>query len=118
MSSVEAGQMSAVETGQMSVAESGQMPAVETRHMSSVETGQMSAAETGQMSAVETGQMSAVETGQIMSSVARADICLVSIHNGEVSEVSIAPISQCSSLRRLNCPKTTMFRSQMFQFWQ
>ena len=43
-------------------------------------------------------QMSAVETGQ-MSSVARTDICLVSTHNVEVSEVSIVAISQCSSLR-------------------
>ena len=71
----------------------------------------MSSVETGQMSAVETGQMSAAETGQ-MSSVARTDICLVSTHNVEVSdlssaqhhnaqgsEVSIVAISQCSSLR-------------------
>ena len=68
------------------------------------------------MSAVETGQMSAAETGQ-MSSVARADICLVSTHNAEVSEVSqlwqchnvqvsevsTVAMSQCSSLRSLNC---------------
>ena len=46
----------------------------------------MSSVETGQMSAVETGQMSAAETGQ-MSSVARTDICLVSAHNVEVSDV-------------------------------
>ena len=70
----------------------------------------MSAAETGQMSAVETSQMSAVETSQ-MSAVARTDICLVSTHNVEVSEVSIVPmlksqkfqllaLSQCSSLRQ------------------
>ena len=43
----------------------------------------MSSVETGQMSAVETGQMSAAETGQ-MSSVARTDICLVSVHNVEL----------------------------------
>ena len=72
---------------------------VETGQMSSVETGQMSAVETGQMSAAETGQMSAVETGQ-MSSVARTDICLVSTHNVEVSEVSIVAMSQRSSLRK------------------
>ena len=58
----------------------------------------MSAVETGQMSAAETGQMSAVETRQ-MSSVARTDICLASTHNVDVAEVSIAAISQCSSLR-------------------
>ena len=60
---------------------------VETGQMSSAETGQMSAVETGQMSSAETGQMSAVETQQ-MSSVARTDICLVSTHNVQVSEVS------------------------------
>ena len=54
--------------------------------------------ETGQISAAETGQMSAVETRQI-SSVARPDICVVSTHNAEVSEVSIVAMSQCSSLR-------------------
>ena len=59
--------------------------------MSSVETGQMSAVETGQISAAETGQMSAVETRQ-MSSVARTDICLVSTHNVEASEVSTVPL--------------------------
>ena len=69
--------------------------------MSSVETGQMSAVETGQMSAAETGQMSAVETRQ-MSSVARPDICLVSTHNVEVSEVSTVP----------------MLKSQKSQLWQ
>ena len=53
----------------------------------------MSSVETGQMSAVETGQMSAAETGQ-MSSVARTDICLVSTHNVEVSEVSIVSMFQ------------------------
>ena len=36
-----------------------------------------------QMSAVETGQMSALDTGQ-MPSVARTDICLVSLHNVQV----------------------------------
>ena len=58
----------------------------------------MSSVETGQMSAVETGQMSSAETGQ-MSSVAKTEICLVSTHNVDVSEVSIAAMSQCSSLR-------------------
>ena len=64
-----------------------------------VETGQMSAVETGQMSAAETGRMSAVETRQ-MSSVARTNICQVSTHNVEVSEVSTLPmlISQKSQL--------------------
>ena len=66
--------------------------------MSPVETGQMFVVETGQMSAAETGQMSAVQTRQIFS-VAGADICLVSAHNGDVSEVSIVAISPCSSLR-------------------
>ena len=50
------------------------------------------------MSAVVTGQMSAAETGQ-MSSVARTDICLVSTHNVDVSEVSTVAMSQCLSLR-------------------
>ena len=54
--------------------------------------------ETGQMSAVETGQMSAAETGQ-MSSVARTNICFVSTHNVDVSELSIVAMSQCSSRR-------------------
>ena len=58
----------------------------QTLQMSAVERGQMSSVETGQMSAVETGQMSAAETGQ-MSSVARPDICLVSTHNVDVSEI-------------------------------
>ena len=75
-----------------------QMSAVETRQMSALATEDMSAVETGPMSAAETGQMSAVETRQ-MSSVARTDICLVSTHNVDVSEVSIVAISQCSSLR-------------------
>ena len=57
-----------------------------------------------EMSAVETGQMSAVETRQ-MSSVARTDICLVSTHNVDVSEVSIVAISQCSTLRKLVRPQ-------------
>ena len=88
--------------------------------MFSFETGQMSAVETGQMSAAETGQMSAVETRQ-MSSVARTDICLVSTHNVEVSEVCTVPmfksqkyaLCQCSSLRSLNCGNVTMFKSQI-----
>ena len=87
------------------------MSSVETGQMSAVETGQMSAVETGQMSAAETGQMSAVETRQ-MSSVARTDISVASTHNVEVSEFSTVPmlksrkyqLSQCSSLRSLNCP--------------
>ena len=69
-------------------------------------TGKMSAAETGQMSGVETGLMSAVETGQMysdetrqMSSGARVDICLVSTHNVDVSEVLSVSMSQCSSRR-------------------
>ena len=73
-----------------------------------VETGQMSSVETGQMSAAETGQMSAVETRQ-MSSGARTDICFVATHNVEVSSGSM---SQCSSLRSLNCGNITMFKSQ------
>ena len=66
--------------------------------MSDVETGQMSSVETGQMSAVEPGQMSAVETRQ-MSSVARTDVCLVSTHIVDVSEVSTVALSQCASRR-------------------
>ena len=54
----------------------------------------MSSVGTRQMSVVETGQMSAAETGQMSE-----DICLVSAHNVEVSEVSPVPISQYSSLR-------------------
>ena len=50
------------------------------------------------MSAAETGQMSAVETRRMLS-VARADICLVSTHIVDVSEISIAAMAQCSSLR-------------------
>ena len=72
----------------------------------------MSSVETGQMSAVETGQMSAAGTGQ-MSSAPRTDICFVSTHNVEVSEVSSGPMSQCSSLRSLNCGNVTMFKSQI-----
>ena len=70
-----------------------------TRQMSVLATEEMSAVETGQMSAVETGQMSAVETRQ-MSSVARIDICPVSTHNVQVSEVSTVPMfkSQKSQL--------------------
>ena len=71
--------------------------------MSSVETGQMSAVETGQMSAAETGQMSAAETRQ-MSPVARTDICLVSTHNVDVSDVPIVAMSQWSSLREVVWP--------------
>ena len=61
----------------------------------------MSSVETGQMSAVETGQMSAAGTGQI-SFVARTDICLVSTHIVEVSEISTVP----------------MLKSQKSQLWQ
>ena len=63
-----------------------------------VETGQMFVPAREKMSAVETRQMSAVDTRQ-MSSVARTDICLVSTHNVDVSELSIVAISQCSSRR-------------------
>ena len=69
------------------------------------------------MFVVETGQIFAVvrtdvcwETGQ-MSSVARTDIFLVSAHNVEESEDSIAPISECASLRGLNCGNVTVFES-------
>ena len=74
--------------------------------MSSVETGQMSAVETGQMSAAETGQMSAVETRQ-MSSVARTDICFVSTHNVDVSEVSTGQVSD----KPFGPKSTKMFRN-------
>ena len=77
----------------------------------------MSAVETGQMSAAETGQMSAVETRQ-MSSVARTDICLAPTHNVQVPEISSAPMSQCSSLRNVNCPNTAMFKPQTCQLSQ
>ena len=50
------------------------------------------------MFAVETGRSSVAETGQ-MSPVARTDICLVSTHNVDVSEVSTVAMSQCSSRR-------------------
>ena len=92
-----------IETGQMSVLATEEMFAVETRQMSSVETGQMSAAETGQM-----------------SSVARTDICLVSTHNVDVSEVSTVAMSQCSrlSLRGLNCGNITLFKSQKSQLYK
>ena len=50
------------------------------------------------MAAVETGLMSAAEAGQ-MSSVARTDICVVSRHNVDVSEVLTVLMSQCSSRR-------------------
>ena len=46
------------------------------------------------MSVLAREEMSAVETGQ-MSSVARTDICLVSTHNVDVSEVSTVPMSYC-----------------------
>ena len=49
------------------------------------------------MSAAETGQMSAVERRQM--SVVAADVCLVSTHNVDVSEISIVAMSQCSSRR-------------------
>ena len=75
--------------------------------MSVLATEEMSAAETEQLSSVATGQMSAVETRQ-MSSVARADICLFSTHNVEVSESSTVPLS----LRSPNCGNVTMFKSQ------
>ena len=58
---------------------------VATEEMAAFETGQMSAVETGQMSAAATGQMFAVETRQMFSG-ARADICLVSTHDPDVSE--------------------------------
>ena len=50
------------------------------------------------MSVLATEEMSAVET-RLMSSVARTDVCLVSTHDVDVSEISIVAISQCSSLR-------------------
>ena len=34
-------------------------------------------------------------------------------HNVQVSDISIAPIPQCSSLRSLNCGNITMFKSQI-----
>ena len=77
------------------------MPVLATEEMSAVETGQMSAVETGQMSAVETGQMSGVATRQ-MFSVARADICLVSTHIVDVSEVSTVQVAD-----RRSGPKST-----------
>ena len=66
--------------------------------MSAVETGQMSAVETGQMSSDGTGQMSSDGTRQ-MYSVARTDICLVSPHNLDISEISIVAMSRCSNRR-------------------
>ena len=44
------------------------------------------------MSVLATEEMSAVETGQ-MSSVARTDICFVSTHSVQVSEVPIVAMS-------------------------
>ena len=72
----------------------------------------MSSVETGQMSAVETGQMSAAETGQI-SSVARTDICLVTAHIVDVSEVSTVPMlmSQKSQLFKSGPKSTKMARN-------
>ena len=61
------------------------------------------------MSAVETRQMSAAETRQ-MSPVAATDIFHVSIHNVQVSAISI---SQCSNLRNLNCGNVTMYNSKL-----
>ena len=72
----------------------------------------MSSVEAGQISGVEKGVMIAAETEQ-MSSVARTDICLVSIHNVKVSEVPNAPMALCSLLRHLNCGNITMFKSQI-----
>ena len=71
--------------------------------MSSVETGQMSAVETGQVSAAETGQMSAFGTRR-MPSGARKDVCLVSTHNVEVSEVCSVPMFKSQ--------KSQLFKSQ------
>ena len=71
----------------------------------------MSSVEAGAMSAVETGQMSAAEPRQ-MCSVARTDICLFSILNVQVSEVSLSQYHnvQVSDRRSgptsaKNCPK-------------
>ena len=74
------------------------MSALATKEVSAVETRQMSSVEAGQISSVETGQIAAAETGQ-MSSDARTDICLGSIHNVDVSEILIVAMSECSSLR-------------------
>ena len=46
------------------------------------------------------------------------DICPVSTHNVEVSEVSTVAMSQCSSLRSLNCGNITMFKSQKSQLFR
>ena len=64
--------------------------------------------------ALETCETSTLcfETKQI-SVPATEDICPVSTHNVEVSEISTVPISQCSSLRSLNCGNVTMFKSQI-----
>ena len=59
----------------------------------------MSAVDTGQMSAAETGQMSTAETRQVFSA-ARPDICLVSTHNIDASEIATVAMSQCSSRRK------------------
>ena len=39
-------------------------------------------------------------------------------HNVQGSEVSTVAMSQCSSLRSLNCGNVTMFKSQTSQLWQ
>ena len=84
--------------------ETKQIYVIATTQMSAFQTEQMSSVETEQMSAVEKGQMSAAETGQ-MSSVARTDICFVSTHNVDVSEV-------------LYCGNVTMLKSQKSPPWQ
>ena len=56
-------------------------------------------------------QVAAAETTH-MFSVARTNICLVSTHSVDVSEVSTLPISQCPNLISLNCGNVTMFKSQ------
>ena len=78
------------------------MSVLATEQMSRLATEDMSAVETGPMSSVETGQMSAVETRQ-MSSVARTDICVVSTHNVEVSEVSTVPMLKSQKSQLCQC---------------
>ena len=140
MSSVETGQTSAVETGQMSAAATSVtvLPQQQTSILfqqqacALVSTDDITAAgwqasrlllrqdrclllgqgPQGYISAVEIGQMSAAERGP-MCSVAGTDNFRVSTHNIEVSEVSSAPISQCSSLRNLNCGNIMMFKSRI-----
>ena len=60
--------------------------------------------------------MSPAETGQMIS-VARTYICLVTTHNVEVAADSTVAMSQCSSLRGLNCGNVTMFKSQKSQLF-